>query len=580
MLIVKQPVLVGIDDSEIKQALASSSVVYEAIEVDTQQSALEAMATGEWARAGAELVRVFRERVQPRMKDKPAAPLAYFGTAPIPLAMLLGHLVGSWTKVEPYVRHHERKDWVWAEPPSEEARVKLTCSSQETQLFAGDAILRVSTSFPVDPAHCRAVVAEPIIEVDVALDPTGLDAITSPRLMLALADSFLEGLTRIMHLRPRVDTVHVFASVPVGLAFLMGTRVTVTYHPRIQTYYFNRNADPPNIRAIALQEAEGATPSVQIESEEVLSAERTRAQEEVRKLATLAASCEEEARRSKKLTWLSFVLPNDNAKEFFQGAWRALPRIFETPIKDMRFDPTRDAGAGFRYDERQAVWLLGSGLLSGLYRRVPEEEARRRAIRMIFLHEGVHSAHRLRRTVARQIGRFPKLVEEVDYQADVWGMLHELKRTRSEDHERAKDVRGFFLDLIDTALQTFWVFDDGPMPLERIEVRRLNRYLIWFWQFLRIESSRDQGEVFKILASKPFLEIAGPKPSVREHDVFFELDSRPSGVLELGVLHENAIHRLTAGPAFHLDNLLADFKHRNVDEVRECLRGAYALVRS
>ncbi|MCK6588725.1 MAG: hypothetical protein L6Q76_14200, partial [Polyangiaceae bacterium] len=86
MLIVKQPVLAGIDDSEIEQALASASGVYEAIEVDTQQSALEAMETGEWARAGAELVRVFRERIQPRLKDKPAAPLAYFGTAPIPLA--------------------------------------------------------------------------------------------------------------------------------------------------------------------------------------------------------------------------------------------------------------------------------------------------------------------------------------------------------------------------------------------------------------------------------------------------------------------------------------------------------------
>lgn len=580
MLIVKQPVLAGIDDSEIRQALASASGVYEAIEVDTQQSALEAMETGEWARAGADLVRVFRERLQPRIKDKPAAPLAYFGTAPIPLAMLLGHLVGSWAKVEPYVRHHERKDWVWAETPPEEARIKLTCSSQETQLFAGDAILRMSTSFPVDPAHCRAMVAEPIIEVDVALDPTGLDAITSPRLMSALADSFLEGLTRIMLLRPRVGTVHVFASVPVGLAFLMGTRVTSTYHPRIQTYYFIRNADPPNIRAIVLQEVGGAAPTVQLENEEVLASERTRAREEVRKLATLAANCEEEARRSKELTWLSFVLLNDNTREFFQGAWRALPLIFETPIKDMLFDPTRDAGTSFRYDERQAVWLLGSGFLSSLYRRVPEEEARRRAIRMLFLHEAVHRAHRLTRTVSRQIGRFPKLVEEVDYQADVWGMLHEFKRTRNEDHERAKNVRGFFLEVIETALRSFWVFDDGPMPLERIEVRRLNRYLIWFWQFLRIESSREQDEVFNILASKPLLEIAGPKQSVHEHDVFFELDSRPSGDLELGVLHENAIHRLPAGPAFRMGDLIAGFKHRSVEHVQECLRGAYALVRS
>jgi hypothetical protein len=580
MFLVKQPVLAGIDDSEIKHAATADGGIYEVIEVDTRQSALAAMETGEWARAGAEVVRVFRERVQPRMNDKPDALLAYFGTAPIPLAMLLGHLVGSWAKVEPYIRHHKRKDWVWAEPPPEEARVKLTSSSQERQPIAGDAILRVSTSFPVDPAHSRAVVAEPIIEVDVALDPTGLDAITSPRLLAALADSFLDGLTQIMDLRPRVGTVHVFASVPVGLALLMGTRVTATYHPRIQTYYFSRSADPPNIRAIVLQEAEGATPSVRLESEEVLAAERARAQEEVRKLATLASSCEEEGSRPEKLTWLTIVLRNDKREGFFQGAWRALPRIFETPIKEMRLDPIRDAGAGFRYDERQAVWLLGSGFLSGLYRRVPDGDARYRAIRMLFLHEGVHAAHRLTRTVSPQIGRFPKLVEEVDYQADVWGMLHEFKRTRSENHEMAKDVRGFFLDLIETALETFWVFDDGPMPLERIEVRRLNRYLIWFWQFLRIEGSRDQDEVFNILASKPLLEIAGPRQSVREHDVFFELESRPSGVLELGVLHENVIRRLTPGPAFHLDGLLAGFKNRNGEQVRECLRGAYAQVRS
>src|SRR5262249_6227831 len=148
---------------------------------------------------------------------------------------------------------------------------------------------------------------------------------------------------------------------------------------------------------------------------------------------------------------------------------------------------------GFRFDRTSRSWQLGDDLLAVLAGAFSVDGERLRAARMLLLHEGIHERHRLTPATNVQIGLFPKIVEEVDYQADVWALLHEYRLAKSSAGQL--DARRFFLDQIRILTRTLWAFDAGAGPLYEIQVRRLNRYLIWYWQFLRIERVRELADI-------------------------------------------------------------------------------------
>jgi hypothetical protein len=63
---------------------------------------------------------------------------------------------------------------------------------------------------------------------------------------------------------------------------------------------------------------------------------------------------------------------------------------------------------------------------------------------MFLLHEGVHLAtHRLSRETSVQVGRLPKVLEAVDYEADVWAMLHEFALVGQGAERHLVARRGF-----------------------------------------------------------------------------------------------------------------------------------------
>lgn len=232
--------------------------------------------------------------------------------------------------------------------------------------------------------------------------------------------------------------------------------------------------------------------------------------------------------------------------------------------------------AEFRYDPERRAWEFGDGLLAAIAARMPDTEAKRQAGRLFLLHEGLHDAcQRLTSSTSDGVGRFAKLLEEVDYQADVWTMLHDYAFTRARDRSATDNPRLFFLRLIDTALQTFWAFDDEGGALREIQVRRLNRYLIWYWQQLRIEHADGLGDILKILAERPVLELAGPATVAREERVFYALDARRVANPELAVLANNAIARFGQSPGVRLHELIEGFRARDGERVKDVLRGVF-----
>lgn len=580
-LIVKQPVLHRITNEEILSALTEEERAGDRsiVELDVMTEASRAIETGDWSRVATDLTRQFNEKVKPQMKADSG--LAYFGTAPVPLAMQMGSLIDSWEAITTYLRHHERKTWSWGDPPPGQVpNVSVHGTPQEVVRADGEAIIRVSTSIEVDPWDTRALVANPLAEIDIKLEPTGLDAVGSMELLDHIAAAFRQALDAISEYRPKAQTVHVFAAVPVGLAFRMGTRISSTMHPRIQTYQFSRTAEVRYHPAIVLNERVPVAIVLTDAERAQAAATRKTFVEAVSRLRALASAYKDWAHERPNPSWLSFVLADSAAYERLSAPpWTDLVSLSPVTRSDATVDlETREVEDGFRFDPTTRTWQLGDDLLAAFANAFPIDDEQARAARMLLLHEGIHECHRLTSPTGVQIGLFPKIVEEIDYQADVWAMLHQYRLEKQNTDQI--DARAFFLDQIRIVTRALWAFDAGPSPLHEIQIRRLNRYLIWYWQYLRIEDTHDLASVADVLSRRPLLEITGPSVVARGGRIYYQLDPKHVHEVELAVLHDNAVHRLGATRSLRLAELLDGLRARNGDRVKEVLRGAFEQLRT
>jgi hypothetical protein len=118
-----------------------------------------------------------------------------------------------------------------------------------------------------------------------------------------------------------------------------------------------------------------------------------------------------------------------------------------------------------------------------------------------------------------------------------------------------------------------WAFDDGLDELEVMEVRRVNRYLIWYWQWLRIERCSSLAEIVTVLARKPLIELAGPRVHTDGERVFYELREPWRADLELAALLEhNGIARHGRGAATSVPALIEGLRKRNGEKIKLVLK--------
>ncbi len=230
----------------------------------------------------------------------------------------------------------------------------------------------------------------------------------------------------------------------------------------------------------------------------------------------------------------------------------------------------------------EGKWQIDDHWLLRLARRIPDEARRQRALRLLVLHESVHRGPQaLTRTSSQEIGRFPKVLEEIDYHADVWAMLYEHARTELLVRSEVADLQRFFMDLILVATETMWAFDDDGSSLREIQIRRLSRYLIWYWQYLHLERGTGRGEPMKledildVLAERPIIELAGPAVVARSERVFFALDIAHVQMPELAIYHEGRLYRHGTRYDFSITGLLEGVRTRDGDKILGVLRAAF-----
>jgi hypothetical protein len=251
VILVTQPVLHPIDAAAMQLAMEPtfSRIVIERLALDAADLVHRAFDTEDWTEAEKKIRTLFKDVLAPVLDRYAEAPLIYFGSAPIPAAVLLGFLIGTWRRVDARLRHHVRKDWSWTERSRSAPSVHVSGlpSAIHTR---GDVVVRVSTSFQVHAKDTARVVPEPLADIDIQLKHLGVDALEQPEDVVAVADAFGRALDSVANSCTGARRVHLFAAVPVGVAFLLGTRIASTFHSPVQTYQFVKARIPSHYPAV------------------------------------------------------------------------------------------------------------------------------------------------------------------------------------------------------------------------------------------------------------------------------------------------------------------------------------------
>lgn len=577
ILLLSQPGQLDITPAEMFAALPAPlrGVPVVTAEIDMVEIARHAVRSGDFTAAQHELERQFRDKVQPLRERHPDYRVVYFGSAPVPLAACLGFLLETWQGVEIVPHHHARREWGWFDDDTESPRPLKADLPDYKDRTPGEAILRVSTSHQVDPLLTRRAVPGALVEIDVALEPPAEDAFARLDDMVRVAEAFRRALDLLGDSFPGVEKVHLFASVQPGIALLLGAQLSNTMHPPVQTYQYIRNAEdsPQHIPALLINGPRRAAPPPLTGDDEARAArDRDCLKRDLERMKGFAGK----EMGGGHPGWCSSALSRPEGHASFSGAWRDLPLLSGTPLQRTTIGLERVVEDSFRLTQENA-WKIDDRWLSRLAWRLPEDEERQRALRMLVLHELAHRGpQRLTSTASEQMGRFPKVLEEMDYHADVWAMIYEHALTSLSAPSEVVDAGAFFRGLIRTATQTMWAFDDDGLPLQCIQIRRLNRYLIWYWQSLRleIEGGASLHDVLAVLAQRPILEVAGPDVQARGGRVYFALDERHVRLPELAVYHAGRLHRHGERPGFHVRDLLEGVRRRAPEQILSVLRAA------
>jgi V8-like Glu-specific endopeptidase len=262
LLVISHPVLGMIAREEIKQAIPEPLRPdgWELVEIAPLRAELGSLHELDWVKALAEQERLFDERLRAEVAGR--SRLAYFGYAPIPLALHLGYLTSRGAKIDVYQRHHIHNDWAWpsSEVVSPHFAMRPLVLPDHGSASAGPVVIRVSTAHRIEPVDTMAVVPEALAQVDVGLMEPHEDALVTPGDLTEVVKKFNQALAHLKRLFPNLTVIHLFAAIPVGLAFRLGTQINPTIYPEVVTYQYRVKGAPRYQAAIVLVDGRGAAP--------------------------------------------------------------------------------------------------------------------------------------------------------------------------------------------------------------------------------------------------------------------------------------------------------------------------------
>ncbi|MBS1597320.1 MAG: SAVED domain-containing protein [Bacteroidetes bacterium] len=533
--------------------------------------------------------RKFLEIVKPVLDENPSAHIAYFGFTPISIAFHFGYLIGNTHPYTIYQWHHKKSTWFYeTEAPYDgyEFMIKPIALPQEMQRGKGNVVIRIGTSFSVDRQSTNEIIDNPENEFDIELFKPDIDSLYSQKNIGAVVDAFQEVLNTYSNKLSGREQIHLFISSSVGLPFALGTRVNTNIYPFIQTYQYDRRQAPKHIEAILISKEEDL--KIRLTEDEKNEADKIR-KELDEQLQNRLKPFIKAITGNKSDNWLQTVCGTSEeyqrVNKLASASWSKVIDIGATSLKDDSIDlNVKNIDGGFEYIEKTNTWSLDDGFLAGLQKRLAKNKDTdlMQAGRLFFFHESLHyskDGHRLTSEIANGIGQFPKVIEEADYQADVWALLTEYRYGCMYQPEKLKKgMKEFFCNAIDTAVETMWSFMDTGRELNSIQIRSMNRFINWYWQWVLIEdlpAAAKLEDVASILFNKPAIEFAGATMELRGHKTFYKLSIRQKGNLQLAAFVNNRVHRFA--PAT-IDDIVSGFRSLKGEKIKSGLKSFQVSV--
>lgn len=517
----------------------------------------------DWRSMLIEQERIFDTQVKPILEKHPDYEVLYFGLAPIPLAIHLGHKLSSFRKAKVFLKDHTLKQWKW--PKAEAGEPQLKNVPSEVVRAKGEVLIRFGTRFEIHEADTTNVVREAIKEIELYPPKFGGDIFGSYEQMAQYASSFRDALDAIASNLPQVHDVHLFAAIPVGMAFLIGQEISPTSHPLVHVYEYSKDQTPRYYPAYTVNEDLNAQ-ALEISGKERKAFQQLREgfQSELDDFKeTFLQPLEEEVH------WFEGLFPDEKqSKSLFKTKyWSHLLPLNSVVLKTNFLDGEK---AGNTADNEG--YYFGDAFLKLLTQQLQSEEERKQALRLFCFHVTINrNAHRVQSEQADLLYRYPRVLEEIDYQADVYALLNEFHYAGFLHESAGKH----FAQLIDVLLQTLWAIDRAKGKTEQMEVHRVNRYLTWYYLAAQLETGSHEtlSQVLELLSAKPTIELKFNAVRVSRERVFFDFKTYDAKELGICLFHRGRMKsEEVAIQMVPIARLIEGLTEQNPDKVKEVLQ--------
>jgi hypothetical protein len=283
-----------------------------------------------------------------------------------------------------------------------------------------------------------------------------------------------------------------------------------------------------------------------------------------------------------------FFAQDDIFKPFDFYLWSNLPVISEinyitAPLVD-RFisSSTQSVPGGINYSVNN-MWEIDFGTLNQFILKFEGDNIRlQNCVALYIVHEAFHKKmHNLDRYTVERIGDFSRVIEEADYQADVYAIINVLLfRLKTKDNRLINSLAlDIAIDLVNTAIDTTFSFAqlEAKPPFRLSQIRRVNRTLIWIYQLLRLEELKKFSEqnqlagIYTILSRKPIIDISGLEIIAHNNRVFFKLNLSNADQIEIATFKDNSIYRNDSNRDRFKNLLIEGFQHLDKEKLKEAL---------
>ena len=512
----------------------------------------------------------------------------YFGLSEIPHVISFGAYWGDERHVEIHEFDRDANSWAWPSH-SEGLSVSLEGLPEGPKITAsGMAVIRISISAEIADQDINDILG-PERLADVVVRP-GVDRqpqitlVRSAKDLAVIRLGFRKALAALQEHLPNLDILHLFVAAPTSVCFAIGQEIKPRNFFPVQTYRYRVRPREHHYQPAILILSEETHSQVPLTSEEIGRANYVRQSVWPRVLEDLNDYNKSiSKKRTSSARWYSTF----NPERAFRHAspFPNLPLLFSVLPDNIVVDPIPYQGdAPYRFDKDYNQWQLHDRLLAKLDSISSENfELLSEIIHLFLLHEHVHDHHCLTADTAREVGKFQNCLEHLDYAADTYALFHEFNRVWNfVAGGNGKEIGAiqFLANLIEHLIKSFWAFEWVGQNNEW-EVRRLRRYLNWYWCHIQVKRAQSFEEAVEIASKPPKIEIAGLRQRLRGRRVVMVLNRLdPTTQLELGiVLRNEKFFRISQSANSNLKGLLNAFCSSEHEKICDFFRSLFDFAK-